>query len=79
MEGGMVEGASTPPPPATQYPLEGSLEFARRAGVDEGVEAGVEVAQPEEGGEQRLRDPAATAQRVCQERVCEEGRTRKVC
>ena len=63
----MVERAPPTTPSAAQYPLEGSLEFARRAGIDEGVEAGVEVTQPEEGGEQHLRDPAAATQRVCRE------------
>lgn len=68
MEGCVVEGTASSAPPATEYPLEGSLELPRRAGVDEGVEAGVEVAEPEEDGEQRLWDPAAATQRIYGER-----------
>lgn len=68
MESRVVECAASSAPPATEYPLEGSLEFPGRAGVDEGVEAGVEVAEPEEDGEQRLRDPAAATQRIYGER-----------
>lgn len=70
---GAVEGrvVERPPPPASppaQDAFKGPLEVLGGAGVDEGVEAGVEVAQPEEGGEERLRYVTLRTQRVCRRR-----------
>lgn len=60
--GAVPEGV---PPQRAHEPGEGAPQLARRARVDEGVEATVDVAQPEGEGERQPGELAGRARRVC--------------
>lgn len=51
--------------PSAQDLGEGTLELAAGAGVDERIEAAIAVAQPEAAREERRRNAARRAQRLC--------------
>ena len=65
---GVVVHASPPPGPSALVPLapqdadEGQLEGAAVAGVDDGVHAAVEVAQPEDHLGDQLRGPGTVVE-----------------